>query len=88
MAFDLDRILEQAYAKHRIPEKLIYELCERAKDILVNESNLRTVHAPVTLVGDIHGLAKLTQTILRFTRDLQDRWKVSRYKLYFFGRLR
>lgn len=30
-------------------------LCETAKEILVNESNVQPVRAPVTICGDIHG---------------------------------
>jgi hypothetical protein len=30
-------------------------LCEKAKEILVNESNVQAVRAPVTICGDIHG---------------------------------
>jgi len=30
-------------------------LCEKAKEILVNESNVKPVRPPVTICGDIHG---------------------------------
>ena len=30
-------------------------LCEQAKDILVDESNVQPVRAPVTICGDVHG---------------------------------
>lgn len=38
-----------------LPEDAQKRLCEAAIDILTNESNIRDVAAPVTIVGDIHG---------------------------------
>jgi serine/threonine-protein phosphatase 2A catalytic subunit len=38
-----------------LPEDKIKELCEKAKGILKEESNVQTVRTPVTICGDIHG---------------------------------
>jgi serine/threonine-protein phosphatase 2A catalytic subunit len=38
-----------------LPESQVKELCEKAKEILINESNVQQVRAPVTICGDIHG---------------------------------
>ena len=38
-----------------LPEDNIKALCEKAKEILVNESNVQPVRTPVTICGDIHG---------------------------------
>jgi len=38
-----------------LPEKDLRNLCERVKEVLVEESNVQPVKAPVTLCGDIHG---------------------------------
>lgn len=38
-----------------LPEDQIKALCEKAKEILVNESNVQPVRTPVTICGDIHG---------------------------------
>jgi serine/threonine-protein phosphatase 2A catalytic subunit len=38
-----------------LPEDSIKALCEKAKEILVNESNVQPVRTPVTICGDIHG---------------------------------
>jgi len=38
-----------------LPEKELRKLCEKVKEILVEESNVQPVRAPVTLCGDIHG---------------------------------
>jgi serine/threonine-protein phosphatase 4 catalytic subunit len=38
-----------------LKEAEVKELCEKALEILVEESNVQRVDAPVTLCGDIHG---------------------------------
>ena len=38
-----------------LPEKEVLELCERARSLISEESNVHSVRAPVTVVGDIHG---------------------------------
>jgi serine/threonine-protein phosphatase 2A catalytic subunit len=38
-----------------LPEKEVLQLCERARTLISEESNVRSVRAPVTVVGDIHG---------------------------------
>jgi len=38
-----------------LPESEVKALAERAKDILINESNVVNMRAPVTICGDIHG---------------------------------
>jgi len=38
-----------------LTENEVKELCEKAKEILSEESNVTPVKAPVTICGDIHG---------------------------------
>ena len=38
-----------------LPEKEVMELCWKAREILIEESNVQRVDTPVTLCGDIHG---------------------------------
>lgn len=38
-----------------IKETEVRDLCDLAKEILVEESNVQPLHAPVTICGDIHG---------------------------------
>ena len=50
-----DTALETLYSCKPLPEESVKALCETAKEILVNESNVQPVRAPVTICGDIHG---------------------------------
>ena len=38
-----------------MPENEVKSLCEKAREILINESNVQNVKCPVTICGDIHG---------------------------------
>ncbi|KAI8910182.1 Metallo-dependent phosphatase-like protein [Gorgonomyces haynaldii] len=55
MTLDVDRLIELAYDKQLLPENTIKEVCELAKQLLIQESNLPQIQAPCTLVGDVHG---------------------------------
>jgi serine/threonine-protein phosphatase 4 catalytic subunit len=52
---DLDRQIEQLRRCEHLKESEVKNLCARAKEILVDESNVQRVDAPVTICGDIHG---------------------------------
>jgi serine/threonine-protein phosphatase 2A catalytic subunit len=38
-----------------LPEENVKALCEKSKEILVQEINVQPVRCPVTVCGDIHG---------------------------------
>jgi len=52
---DLDRMIAQLLNCEILTEREVKLLCEKAIEILVEESNVQTVAAPVTICGDIHG---------------------------------
>eukprot|EP01026_Neomeris_dumetosa_P041106 TRINITY_DN339_c0_g1_i4.p2 TRINITY_DN339_c0_g1~~TRINITY_DN339_c0_g1_i4.p2 ORF type:complete len:307 (+),score=24.06 TRINITY_DN339_c0_g1_i4:129-1049(+) len=52
---DLDRWIEQLKKCEPLKEQEVKILCQKALEILVEESNVQTVPAPVTICGDIHG---------------------------------
>uniref|UniRef100_H2NQK4 protein-serine/threonine phosphatase n=1 Tax=Pongo abelii TaxID=9601 RepID=H2NQK4_PONAB len=53
---DLDRQIEQLrYKRELIKESEVKALCAKAREILVEESNVQRVDSPVTVCGDIHG---------------------------------
>lgn len=52
---DLDRQLEQLRRCELIKESEVKALCTKAREILVEESNVQCVDSPVTICGDIHG---------------------------------
>ncbi|XP_020520258.1 serine/threonine-protein phosphatase PP-X isozyme 2 isoform X3 [Amborella trichopoda] len=52
---DLDRQIEQLKRCEPLKEYEVKALCLKAMEILVEESNVQRVDAPVTICGDIHG---------------------------------
>ena len=55
MSLDIDSILE-ALRRYELPkESEVNQLCSKAKEILVEESNIQKIDSPVTICGDIHG---------------------------------
>lgn len=53
--FNLDECIEKLLRKQLLGEPLLREICEKTKEVLMRESNVVHVSAPVTVVGDIHG---------------------------------
>ena len=47
--------LERLVEGNCLPEKDLFLLCERVKDILLEENNVNPVNAPVVICGDVHG---------------------------------
>jgi len=52
---DLDRQIEQLRKAELISEKEVQALCNKAREILIEESNVQRISSPVTICGDIHG---------------------------------
>lgn len=55
MLGDIDSWLAHIRDGGILPEKKLRILCEQLKEILIDESNVQAVSAPVTIVGKIHG---------------------------------
>ncbi|PVU90109.1 hypothetical protein BB559_002447 [Furculomyces boomerangus] len=52
---DLDRQIEKLYNCEIIPELEVKLLCDKAREIFIEESNVQRIDSPVTICGDIHG---------------------------------
>lgn len=52
---NVDQWLETVKDGKILPERDLRILCEKIKEILIEESNVQPVSAPVTICGDIHG---------------------------------
>ena len=50
-----DRWLEDLSELKCLPENDVKQLCEKAKEIFIEESNVQNVSSPVVICGDIHG---------------------------------
>ncbi|OCF60089.1 serine/threonine-protein phosphatase PP-X isozyme 1 [Kwoniella mangroviensis CBS 10435] len=55
LSSDLDKQIAQLKRCEIIPESAVKELCQKAKEILMEEGNVQYVDSPVTICGDIHG---------------------------------
>jgi serine/threonine-protein phosphatase 2A catalytic subunit len=51
----LDQYLQDLYDRKKLSEDSVKHLCEKAKEILSGESNVKEIQPPVTICGDIHG---------------------------------
>ena len=52
---DIDLWLQTVKDGGCLAERDLRILCEKVKDLLIEESNVQPVSAPVTICGDIHG---------------------------------
>lgn len=52
---DLDQQIERLKKCEYLKESEVKALCDKAREILIDESNVQRVDAPVTICGDIHG---------------------------------
>jgi len=52
---NLDAWIETVRQCKYLPEEDLKKLCDKVKDILLEESNVQPVSSPVTICGDIHG---------------------------------
>src|SRR5258708_2523596 len=55
MSLNLDKCIEQLMKCEMLSESTVKEICDKVKELLIDESNIVTIRAPVTVVGDIHG---------------------------------
>jgi serine/threonine-protein phosphatase PPG1 len=54
-SIDLDECIDRLYKKELLAESVIEAICAKSKELLMKESNVVHIAAPVTVVGDIHG---------------------------------
>lgn len=54
-SIDLDECIARLYRKELLAESVIEAICAKTKELLMKESNVVHIKAPVTVVGDIHG---------------------------------
>mmetsp|Transcript_22056 Transcript_22056/g.32798 ORF Transcript_22056/g.32798 Transcript_22056/m.32798 type:complete len:341 (-) Transcript_22056:95-1117(-) len=52
---DIDRWIDQLFKCKTLSEEEVKQLCDKAREILVEEANVQPVTAPVTVCGDVHG---------------------------------
>ncbi|EGG21286.1 putative protein serine/threonine phosphatase [Cavenderia fasciculata] len=52
---NLDHCIEKLQKCEILSESTIKEITDRMKELLINETNVQSIKAPVTVVGDVHG---------------------------------
>lgn len=52
---DIDECIADLKSSKILPERELRRICEKVKELLIEESNVQPVSAPVTICGDIHG---------------------------------
>lgn len=53
--YDADKWIEQLRTCQHLAESDMKKLCDRVRNLLLEESNIQPVSSPVTICGDIHG---------------------------------
>eukprot|EP01096_Ripella_sp_DP13-Kostka_P013226 TRINITY_DN5692_c2_g1_i1.p1 TRINITY_DN5692_c2_g1~~TRINITY_DN5692_c2_g1_i1.p1 ORF type:complete len:344 (-),score=132.42 TRINITY_DN5692_c2_g1_i1:341-1264(-) len=69
---DVDLWIEQLNKLEKLSEKDVELLCEKAKEILMGESNVQPVKSPVTVCGDVHGQFHDLQELFKIGGNLPD----------------
>lgn len=64
--------LEQISKCQFLSEPDIKKLCDKVKELLIEESNIQPVAAPVTVCGDIHGQFYDLMELFRVGGDIKD----------------
>lgn len=67
---DIDEFISRLKQVKILTQKEVKTLCKKAKEILVEESNVQPVSAPVVIAGDIHGQFFDLMELFRLGGDL------------------
>lgn len=91
--YDVDQWIEQLKKCEYIKEAEVKALCTKAKEILIEESNVQAVESPVTvtkrnLLNVLSDLWRYSWTILRLDGVVPSWWRLSRHQLPLHGRFR
>ena len=69
---NIDKCIQDLKTGKLLPEKTVRKLCQKVKEILINEANIQPVSSPVTICGDIHGQFHDLLELFRIGGELPD----------------
>eukprot|EP00049_Salpingoeca_infusionum_P028115 m.36383 g.36383 ORF g.36383 m.36383 type:complete len:303 (+) comp9990_c1_seq2:533-1441(+) len=69
---DLDGQIARLKSGQQLTEEEVKTLCEKAREVLSSESNVREVSCPVTICGDVHGQFYDLIELFRIGGDVPD----------------
>ncbi len=69
---DINQCIADIKAGKILSERVLQSCCEKIKDLLLEESNVQPVSAPVTLCGDIHGQFYDLMELFRIGGEIPD----------------
>jgi hypothetical protein len=76
-SLNLDECIEKLKRRELLREEILEAICELVKEVLMRESNVVHVRAPITVVGDIHGSFPLRKKTDLFLDNFMIYWKFS-----------
>lgn len=72
MSGDLDRQISELRRCQTITEDEVVSLCKKAMEILIEEDNVASLTAPITICGDIHGQFYDLEELFKIGGDIPD----------------
>jgi serine/threonine-protein phosphatase 2A catalytic subunit len=69
---DLNVFIEDLFKCKPLPEDKVKALCDKAREIMMDEANVQPVSSPVTVCGDVHGQFYDLLELFRIGGDMPD----------------
>lgn len=78
-----EKLIEDLKNGELIPENIVFEICDKVIEILIEESNIETISPPLTICGDLHGQFQDLLTLFEVSGTLE--YDANQTKYLFLG---